>query len=585
MSVDSINLEEHTQTDEQFASYILEQWLEHDSAREGVKTRWSEIEAYKYATDTNNSAMGVNAFDHSTHVPVLSSIAQDLEAIMAQTTTPHEDWFDFSPAVRESANKASKQKVKAYIKNRHKVDSFMEIKRKLDSDYVTYGNCFAMVEFVDETTDDKVGYIGPRVVRISPYDIVFNPTATSFERTPKIIRSVIEIGKLAEWRDKGLGDTSVIEQILEDRSGNATKRMTQHEKNQQYYPQGFNNYDSYHASGFLEVLWFYGDMYDPEKKQILKSRRMASIDGKYLIFNDVIDTPTGKPFIYKAGFMDLPDNLWSMGPLDNIVGLNYQINHRENAKNDALDKLINPDLVKIGDVEEVYDEDTGKIEYLAPEGGGVQELAINTQFFQFGLEVDRLEDTARKAARLPADIVGFRTPGEKTFGEVSALTEGAMRGFIHKAQSYERFLEKILEAELVISASNLSAALQVPGQVENGVIEFLQITKKDLQVTGSLVARGAQRFARKNQVLSTLTQLSATPLLQVAAQHISGKALALLVEELAELDGTGVFEEFAAISEQTEAQMVAQQAEQVAAMQTAQPTIQEEMVNQELDQG
>lgn len=585
MSGESLTLEEHTKTDEQFASFILDTFQKHDSSKEGVKQHWNEVEAYKYATDTNNSIMGTNAFDHSTHIPVLSSISQDLEAIISQTTTPHEDWFDFSPEDRSSANKKSKNKVKAFLKNRHRVDDFNDVKRKLDSDYVTYGNAFAMVEFIDESQEEKTGYIGPRVIRISPYDIVFDPTAANFERTPKIIRTVVDIGTIAEWVEKGAGNTKVLIEVLESRSGNATKRMTHHEKNQQYVPQGFNNYDSYQASGYLEVLWFYGNMYDPATKRILKNRKMASIDGKWLIFNEEIDTPTGKPMIFKASFMDRPDNLWGMGPLDNIVGLNYQINHRENAKNDALDKLINPDLVKLGDVEEIYDDETGRIEYIAPEGGGVQELGINTQFFQFSLEVDRLEDTSRKAARLPSDIVGFRTPGEKTFGEVSALTEGAMRGFIHKVQSYERFLEKILQAELVLSAKNLSTVLQVPGQVENGVIPFLEITKKDLEVTGALIAKGSQRFARKNQVLSTLTQLSATPLLQVAAPHISGKALAFLVEELAELDGTGIFEEFVAISEQTEAQIVAQQAQQIAAMSASEPTIQEELINQELDEG
>lgn len=583
MSGESVNLEENIKTDRQFAIYILDKYLEWDSYKAPAKARWKEVELYKYATDTLDPDMGGNAFDHSTHIPVLSTIAQDMVAIFGQTTTPHEDWFIFSPEVKESANKASRNKVIAYLKNRHRVDDFITKKRILDSDLIDYGNSFAMVEFVDESTDDYIGYVGPRVTRISPHDIVFNPTATSFERTPKIIESMVEIGKLAEWRDKGIGNIEAINEILESRSSSSLKTMTNSEKDEQY-KAGFNTYDAYQASGYVQILWFYGDMYNPDTKQLLKNRKMASVDGKWLILNEKIDTPTGRPMIFKAGFIDRPDNLWSMGPLEQVVGINFQINHRENAKNDALDKLINPDRVRLGHVEEEYDEETGQTEYLAPEGGGVQELSINPQFFQFGLEIDRAEDHARRSARLPNDIVGFRTPGEKTHGEVTALTEGAMRGFIHKAQSYERFLEKILEAELVLSAKNLSSVLQVPGQVTNGVIDFLKISKEDLQVTGSLVAKGSQRFARKNQILSTLTQLAATPLLQQAAPHMSGKGIAKAIEELTELYDTDIFEEFVAITEQAEAQDIANKAEQISAQNIQQPTVTEELLNQETEE-
>lgn len=574
--------DESLERDVDIASHVLSRFIECDSYKNSVKDMWKEIEAFRYSTDTNNPLMGGSSFDHTTHIPVAAAIAQDLEAIIGQVVMPHDDWFNFRPQDRASAKKVVREKVLAFLKNRHKLSNFKKELRKLVSDYVTYGNAFAIVEFANETTERKAGYIGPKMGRISPYDIVFNPTASDFNKTPKIIRSLISIGELVRWKEQGLVKEEAVAEILEDRSSSRIRSLTTHDKNQQYVPTGFTNYDAYITSGTVEVLWFYGDIYDSERDLILNSRKIGCIDGKYVIVNEEIDTPTGEPYIFHAGWQVRPDNLWAMGPLDNIIGINFKINHCENAKAEGLDRLIEPDQVRLGDVEEVFDDERGKSIYLAPEGGGVQELAINTQFFQFDLQVDRLEQKARTAARLPLDLVGFRSPGEKTFGEVSALTEGAMRGFIHKAQDFESFLEEILKAELQISAENLSAVIQVPGQIEGGVIPFLDISAKDLAVSGSLIPQGAQRFNRKNQLLSTLTQLSNSNLTQLAGPHISGKAMAKAIEELAELEGFGLIEEFAAIMEQGEAMQVQQQIEQAVAGQAAQPTIQEEMINQEL---
>lgn len=578
MSGETLDTTQEIQTKQQLAAWILEKWDHWDMPE--VYQRWKEIEAYKYATDTNNELMGQSAFDHTNHIPVVGPIAQDLEAIISQVTTPHEDWFNFSPQDRAAADKVAKAKVLAYLKNRHKLSNFRKEKRKLDSDFITYGNCFAMVTFADESSDRKNGYIGPKLKRISPYDIRFDPTASEF-RNP-IIRELISLGELARRASKGLVDDGVARQIIEARRTHGNTRMSIQEKDQQYVPAGFENYDYYMNSGVVEILWFYGDIYDPLNDIMKEGRKIASVNGTHILLDEEIESATGKPHIYHAAWQVRPDNLWGMGPLDSLISINHQVNHRENAKNDALDKLIVPDKVFMGSVEEQYDDETGGIIYLAPEGGGVQELAINTQFFQFDLQIDRLTQIARLAARLPMDLVGFRSAGEKTFGEVQSLTDGAMRGFLHKAQDYEVFLEQILTAELELAADNLSSVIQVPGQVQEGVIPFLDITKKDLQITGSLIPRGAQRFARKNQILSTLVQLANTGMMDRVAAHVSSEGLMEIIEELTELDGSNLFEKFAAITEQAEMQQVQQQAQQVLAAQAAEPTIQEDIISQEL---
>lgn len=577
MSGETLNTFQTIETDVDLASVITYKFTEWDSYKHPVIEKWKEIEAYKYATDTTTLPNYNSPFEHTTHIPVLAPIAQDLEAIINQVTIPHDDWFDFAPTDRASANFQLRQKIKAFIKNRHRVGNFVPEVRKLISDLVTYGNCFAHVVYANESRGDKAGYMGPKVFRISPYDIVFDPTATSFDCTPKIIREIITLGELKKRGDKGLLDPTIVNDILSDRRANGSRTASGFgNKDQQYVPAGFGSHEQYIASGTIELLWFYGDLYDNDTGELLESRQVVVTDDEYVLLNKEIDTVDGKPHIYKGSWEVKPDNLWAMGALDNIVGINYQVNHRENAKSDALDKLIVPDRVYQGDIEVIYDDETGATEYLAPEGGGVVELGINTQFFSFDLHIDRLENEARRSARLPGDLIGFRSSGEKTLGEVTALTEGGMRGFIHKAQDFERFLEALLTAELAVARNNLDTVLQVPGQVEGGMIPFLQISREDLKVSGSLIAQGARRFARKNQIMGTMTQLSSTPLYQQAAVHTSGVKVAKLLAELTETQEEGIFEEFASITEQAEAMRLQAEAERDLALDMQEPTLREE---------
>lgn len=585
MSGETLNTDQSTDTDINLAAIITHRWSAWNMQKEPAMEKWEEVEAYKYATDTTTLPNYNSPFEHTTHIPVVAPIAQDLEAIINQVTIPHDDWFDFAPADRASAKATLRAKVKSFLKNRHRVGNFIPEVRKLISDLVTYGNAFCQVIFVDETNgQDKVGYIGPKINRISPYDIVFDATACSFAESPKIIRELITLGELKRRGDKGLLDQTVVNSILESRRASGGRRsFHDHHKDQQYIPAGFGTHEEYVTSGTIELLWFYGDLYDNESGELLLNKQIVVADDEFVLLNTEIDTVDGKPHIYKAGWENKPDNLWSMGPLDNIVGINYQVNHRENAKSDALDKLIVPDRVYQGDVEAIYDDETGATEYLAPEGGGVVELGINTQFFSFDLHIDRLEHEARRSARLPSDLIGFRSAGEKTLGEVTALTEGGMRGFIHKAQDFERFLEHVLTAELAVARDNLSSVIQVPGQAEGGVIPFLEISREDLKVSGSLIAQGARRFARKTQILGTLTQLSSTPMYQQAVPHVSGAKIAELLAELTETQEEGIFEAFASINEAAEAQILQAEAQQFVASKISQPTMDELDIDEQIN--
>jgi len=564
------------------ANTIITTWDKWDRSKSPAINKWREVEAYRYATDTTSLPSG-NAFTHATHMPVTGSIGQDLEAILKQVVLPHEDWFTFEPMDAQAARQEQRKTIVSYLKNRHALNGFESTIDKLKGDLVTYGNCFSQVSHVDKSVGDREGYVGPQPSRISPYDICFDPTASRFEDSPKIIREIISLGELFRRGENGTLDRDQVQLLLKERQVSSSSKSGE-DKNEQYTPMGFDTYQSYLTSGFVELLWFYGDIYDADKMELHESKMIVVADTSYTLKEEDIQTASGKAHIYKSGWQDLPDNLWSMGPLENIIGINYQINHRENGKSEALDRLIYPDKVYQGDVEEMYDEDTDTITYLAPEGGGVQELAINTQFFSFDLQIDRLTHSARGAARLPSDLTGFRSQGEKTLGEVAALTEGGMRGFIDKAGNLERTtLEPLLKAEVELAHQHFGSAFSVPNKSEAGFIEMLNVSKEDLSINGVLVPRGSKRFARKNQLLASLTQLSATPLFQVAAPHLSSIGAANLMGELLEVQDEGLFEENAQVIEATEQQQMIDQAEQSNAIAASQAGIEETMLDQEIE--
>ena len=79
-----------------------------------------------------------------------------------------------------SFNEKNKRDViQAFMENKVRKSKYATTVSKLIYDYIDYGNAFATTEWVNETTVDSrtgeeiLGYVGPKLVRISPNDIVF----------------------------------------------------------------------------------------------------------------------------------------------------------------------------------------------------------------------------------------------------------------------------------------------------------------------------------------------------------------------------------------------------------------------------
>lgn len=588
----SVDLQQ-VQNEDALAKEIGNLWTAWDIARTTVKAAWQETTSFVYATstrDTSNEGVGgedgEGGWSHSTHLPKITQIYDNLGANYMSALMPHEDVVSFMGFSQDAVVRETRKRVEAYIKTKHRLSKFRTTLQDIVNDYILYGNCFAQVYYVNESTSIagimNAAYSGPRVRRISPYDIVFNPLATTFERSPKIVRSVKTLGELLreveESPDEGKYYANGIKEWLKFRKSITGLTSEDIDKYVSLNISGFGSASSYFNSGNVEILELYGDIFDKENGELLKNHIITVVDRKYIIRKEPVETWSGFPHLFHAGWRTRPDNLWSMGPLDNLVGAQYLINHLENSRADAFDQYLFPTRVIVGDVQEdgVQPGVPGGA-YRIPTGeGSVSNLAPDTTVLNADMQIANKMQQMEEFAGSPKEASGFRSPGEKTAFEVNNMLQSAGRIFQHRLFHFEEeFLERIYNAELEVAKKNLNKAdlIRVYDDEED-VVMFEEIIPSDLVVEGKLIPTGARSYVRKQQLtqnLMSLQQAIATdPML---GQHFPSIKLANAWEELLGIEDLGVMEPWGRIREQAEGareQLLAQRAVQndMAAAQT-----------------
>lgn len=556
-------------------SRIWEQWR--GAARE-AQERWRETTRYVYATSTRDTTNASNDHNHSTHIPVITQIKDNLEANYVEGLFPHDDWFMFKGFDPEAVQVNKRTAIEAYLKTKHDYSKFTNVMQQLISDWTLYGNCFAGVTYVREQhpAQDQglTGYTGPRVYRISPFDIVFNPLATSFEESPKIIRSqksLAELQRDAQEKPELAYSQEVIDLVLRSRRELARFNASDIDRAFNLQFEGFGSASQYYQSGRAEILEFYGDIWDEERGELLKNHVITVVDRRWILRSEPLNTWTGRPHIYHCPWRTRPDNLWGMGPLDNLVGMQYLINHLENARADAFDLMLTPDRVFRGDVEDI-DQVNGATHYFVGENGNVQNLLPDTTVLNADFQIQNKQAQMELVAGAPREAAGIRTPGEKTATEFNQLMNAAFRVFQHKINYFSReFLEPILEGEIEVARRNIDT-IDVVEIVDSqiGLSEFLTITKEDITANGRLRAVGARHFARNNQLAGNLVQFSQQmaqdPLMQ---QHFPSERLAKAYEQVLGFGSLELMVPYGRVAEQLELQQLSQVAQQQAAEEDA----------------
>jgi hypothetical protein len=549
---------------DRLAVEIANQWAEWDSYRSEWKEQKKELRNYIYATSTQTTSNQTLPWTNKTTTPKLTQIYDNLKANYTAAIFPQEEWMSWEPGDQDADTPQKAEAVKAYMKNKWRQSGSERIIDDLIDDFIQAGVCFGTVEYVDEDTELETGevvqgYRGPRPVRISPYDIVFNPTASRFEDSPKIIRSLMSLGEVKKLIENGEDQYA---EIFNKLTSNREEVIgsTSVDKSDGFVADGFGSIEHYYSSGVVEILTFYGDIYDINSGELRQNRIIKVVDRAYIIADDPIPNWLGSAPIFMIGWRDRPDNLYAMGPLDNLVGLQYRIDHLENLKADVFDQIALPRELIQGDVQE-YTQAPGERIYLGEEGN-VSYLSPDPTALNADLQIQVLENKMEEMAGAPRQAMGIRTPGEKTAFEVQTLQNSASRIFEHKARKFEReFLEPLLNAMLESAKRNLTQTEAVRVlDTDIGVEMFSNITKEDITAKGKIVPKGARHFAEKALLVQNLTNIINVTIADPSVKtHLSGKMMAKMLAESVgrpELYGENIL-----VEEQLETQNAASDAE------------------------
>lgn len=545
------------------ASHISNKWEEWNTYRRKWIEEKKELRDYLYATDTSSTSNSKLPWSNSTTTPKLTQIYDNLKANYTAAIFPSEDWMRWKAEDEEGATKAKREVIQAYMSNKISQGGFRKVAETLIDDFIQTGNCFATVDFENnftelETGEQVQGYVGPKLVRISPYDIVFDPTAASFEHTPKIVRTIKTLGEVANEFEGKEELNEIFSKMLHNRGEVGAAHQT--EKSQGYIADGFGSIENYYQSSYVEFLTFYGDIFDNYSKKLHKNRIITIVDRAYIVSDVPNPSWLGTSPIFHSGWRTRPDNLYAMGPLDNLVGMQYRIDHLENLKADVFDQIALPILKIRGDVEDFEYEPGARI--FMGEEGDVSPMVPDTTALNADFQIQVLEQKMEELAGAPRMAMGLRTPGEKTAFEVQTLDNAANRIFNHKAAKFEmEFLEPVLNSMLESARRNMNFVDVISIFTDrNNVQLFQSITKDDITAKGKIVPQGARHFSEKAKRVQTLNQIIQIKMTDPSVGvHMSGKVIARLLAQ--ELDEKELYEENIGVVEQMETQGAAADAQ------------------------
>jgi hypothetical protein len=572
-------------TEDLLAVRISDFWVEWDNFRSPVKASWNEVRRYIFATDTTTTTNSTLPWKNKTTIPKLCQIRDNLMSNYFASLFPKRKWLSWEGDGPKDETKAKRDAIENYMKVAIDQPSFKLEVQKLLQDYVDFGNAFATPEWVDNRNEvpgqakTQLGYVGPTARRISPLDIVFNPIAADFTSSPKIVRSILTIGEAkkllnalsTEHNKEEIAE--VFQYMMDLRSNAATNQPGDfHEKDNYLRVDGYSNYSSYLSSGYVEFLTFYGDLFDQEKNTLYENHIILVVDRHRVIAKKPNPSFFGYPPVFHSGWRNRQDNLWAMGPLDNLVGMQYRIDHLENLKADVFDLITFPPLKIKGYVEEftwgpmekIYVGDDGDVEMMAPP---FNVLTVDN-------EITFLEERMEMMAGAPREAMGFRNPGEKTMYEVQRLENAYSRIFQSKISQFEeQVLEPLLNGMLELARRNLDSTQIRVFNEEFKLVDFQTLSPADITGNGRVRPLAARHFAEKAEVLQNINTFMLSPAWQDPSikVHWSGLQISKMLEEFFDIEDYQIVSPYVQVSEQADAQREIQSAQETVAMEAGMP--------------
>ncbi len=573
--------------------WVANLWDTWNNQRSGILSQWSELEKYLYATDTTTTSNKSLPWKNSTTLPKLTQIMDNLYSNYISALFPNDRWLKWEAYTEEDSAKDKSETITGYVDNKARQSGLRNTVGLCVYDYIKKGNAFITVDFekrYNPNTDDRfLSYMGPKSIRIDPLDIVFNPTAAQFENSPKVIRYTKTLGELlkaAETNPSMAFWKEAIERRIGMQKHLGSYNKDDWEKASQYSVDGYGNLYEYYGSNYVDILEFYGDYFDQEEGKLYENRMITIVDRSMVVRNEPIDTYSGKAPIRHVGWRERSGNLWAMGPLENLVGMQYRIDHLENLKADAWDLSLLPPLKVIGEVEEFEWGPSAQIQI--DEGGSdVVELGKNLQpLIAAQGEIQQLEDKMELFAGAPREAMGVRSPGEKTAFEVQTLNNASGRIFQEKVTKFEiSLLEPHLNDFLEVAHRNMDEKDTISiVDPELKVEEFRTISRDDIAAKGIIRPVGARHFAQKAQDLQNIVGVFNSRLADIVQPHTSGIEMAEFLNDVLNFRGYTIFAPNVFVDEQQETQAQMNQASEDLEVDGSQQIVDPSLVEEEVDE-
>lgn len=504
------------------AAELTNKYMLWQSARNPWRATKDELLAYLFATDTSHTSSNTTPWKNKTTRPKLCQIRDNLHANYINALFPSSNWLTWLPFELTPEWSMKKQAILQYIysKINHPESQFYETVSRLVLDYIDYGNVFAMgnnyyAPWYENDTSVVLTYTGPKLKRVSPMDVVMDPSADNADSATKIHREMLSLGDLNKLKQSTTTtyDIAAIDKAISKRrevvsNQGAIGDIGDEHVRKQYTVAGFGSPELYFNSDMVEILTLYGSIYDLKNDTFYHNRIIKVMDRSTIIMDIPNYTTNGSPIIRSVGWRLRPDMLWAMGPLDNLVGLQYRIDHLENLRADAFDHISFPTKKIKGEViteitgtpgENIYMDNDSDVSYLHPD----------TTALHADIQIRQLEEAMEEYAGAPRQAMGIRTPGEKTKFEVQTLENNAGRVFQLKAAWFEsQHLEPLINDMLDGAARNMGSTGEtfVYKDPVSGVSTEVTITKEDLNLKGVLRPMGARHYAEKANRFQSMIQ-------------------------------------------------------------------------------